>query len=87
MLTPATAEFSRWTEDNFYSYGVMVSRGWFLQIPSFTGYAATVAYLPPGKLAIAVSVTVDGTAGPDHNSPVEVFKDFADEFVPEALVK
>jgi hypothetical protein len=40
----------------------MVSRGWFLQIPSFSGYAATMAYLLSRKHAIAISLTVDETA-------------------------
>jgi CubicO group peptidase (beta-lactamase class C family) len=83
MLDPATAGFSRWTADNFYAFGVMVSRGWFLQIPSFSGYAATMAYLPARKFAIAISVTVDETADPDHNYSIDVFKDFAGAFVPE----
>jgi D-alanyl-D-alanine carboxypeptidase len=83
MLAPTTAGLSRWTEDNFYSYGVMVSRGWFLQIPSFSGYAATMAYLPSRKLAIAISVTVDESADPDHNYSTDIFKDLAAEFVPE----
>jgi CubicO group peptidase (beta-lactamase class C family) len=83
MLAPATAGLARWTEDNFYSYGVTVSRGWFVQVPSFSGYAATMAYLPSRKLAIAISVTVDETADPDRNYSPDIFKDVAAEFVPE----
>lgn len=41
----------------------MVGRGWILQIPSLSGYAATMAYLPARKLAIAISVTVNENPG------------------------
>jgi hypothetical protein len=40
--------------DNYYAYGLMVGRGWIVQIPSFSGYAATMAYFPARKLAIAI---------------------------------
>ena len=50
---------------------------------SFSGYAATMAYLPSRKLAIAISVTVDESADPDHNYSTDIFKDLAAEFVPE----
>ena len=42
-----------------------------------------MAYLPSRKLAIAISVTVDETADPDHNYSTDIFKDLAAEFVPE----
>jgi CubicO group peptidase (beta-lactamase class C family) len=83
QLAPATAKFPPLSRDNFYAYGHIVSRGWIIQTPSFSGYAATMAYLPSRKLAIAVSVTVDETADPDHNYSTDIFKDLAREFVPE----
>ena len=62
----------------------MVGRGWILQIPSLSGYAATMAYLPARKLAIAISVTVNETGDPDQNYSTDILKDLAAEFVPES---
>jgi D-alanyl-D-alanine carboxypeptidase len=84
QLEPVTAEFPQWSEDNYYAYGHMVGRGWIVQIPSFSGYAATMAYLPARKLAIAVSVTVTEAADPDRNYSTDILKDLVAELVPEA---
>jgi len=84
QLEPVTAEFPPWSEDNYYAYGHIVGRGWIVQNPSFSGYAAMMAYLPARKLAIAISVTVDETADPDRNYSVDILKDLAAELVPEA---
>jgi CubicO group peptidase (beta-lactamase class C family) len=84
QLAPATAEFPPWSEDNYYAYGLMVARGWIVQIPSFSGYAATMAYFPARKFATAIAVTVDETADPDRNYSTDILKDLAAEFVPEA---
>lgn len=45
--------------DERYSYGLGVVRSgsWILQNPLFGGYAAVEAYLPAGKIAVAVAVT------------------------------
>ena len=40
-----------------YGLGIVRSGSWLLQNPLFSGYAATEAYLPAGKIAIAVAVT------------------------------
>lgn len=40
-----------------YGLGIVISGDWLLQNPMFAGYAATEAYLPAKKLAIAVAVT------------------------------
>ena len=44
---------------NGYNYGLGIVRSgsWLLQNPLFGGYAATEAYLPSKKIAIAVAVT------------------------------
>lgn len=87
QLAPVTAAFPQWSEDNYYGYGLMVVHGWILQIPSFSGYAATMAYLPARKLAIAISVTVDETADPDRNYSTDILKDLAEKFVPESPLR
>ena len=58
QLAPLTAKFKPWNERSYYGFGVFMIHGWIVQNPSFAGYAATMAYLPSHKLAIAVSVTL-----------------------------
>jgi CubicO group peptidase (beta-lactamase class C family) len=60
QLAPLTAKFKPWSESKYYGFGVFVVDGWIVQNPSFAGYAATMAYLPARKLAVAVSVTMGG---------------------------
>ena len=45
----------QWSETSYYGFGVFVVNGWIVQNPSFAGYAATMAYLPSHKLAVAVA--------------------------------
>ncbi|WP_042417115.1 serine hydrolase domain-containing protein, partial [Streptacidiphilus anmyonensis] len=45
------------TETNHFGVSVLVVNGWVIQNPSFSGYAAVMAYLPSKDLSIAVSVT------------------------------
>ncbi|WP_052434045.1 serine hydrolase domain-containing protein [Streptacidiphilus melanogenes] len=45
------------TEENHFGVSVLVVNGWVIQNPSFSGYAAVMAYLPRKHLSIAVSVT------------------------------
>ena len=65
--------------------GVFVINGWIVQNPSFAGYAATMAYLPARKLAIAVSVTVTEDANPAVNYSSEILTEIAKALAPEAL--
>jgi CubicO group peptidase (beta-lactamase class C family) len=44
-------------ESHNYGLGVLRQGSWILQTPLFGGYAATEAYLPSKKIAIAVAVT------------------------------
>lgn len=48
-----------------YGLGALVVNGWVFQNPSFTGYAALMAYLPSQHLTIAVSVTTSADTDPD----------------------
>ena len=67
----------------FYGFGVFVIRGWVVQNPSFAGYAATMAYLPSRKLAIAAAVTVEEGAL-DGNLSTDLVKALAAALAPEA---
>ncbi|MEU4493199.1 serine hydrolase domain-containing protein [Streptomyces sp. NPDC023998] len=63
---PATVCLTN-TEATHYGLGVLVLNGWIVQTPSFSGYAAVQAYLPDGRLAIAVATT-KGEGTPDGNT-------------------
>lgn len=83
QLAPGTSQFKPWSEKNWYGYGVFVINGWVVQNPSFAGYAATMAYLPSRKLAVAVSVTVTPESGDAPNYSTDVMKEIAAYLAPE----
>lgn len=41
----------------YFAFGLFVANGWRLQNPTFNGYSGVIAYLPQGKLTIAVTTT------------------------------
>lgn len=84
QLAPLTAKFKPWSKNTYYGLGVFLINGWVVQNPSFAGYAATMAYLPARKLAMAVSVTVDDGASLEGNLSTDVLKKIAAYLAPEA---
>jgi hypothetical protein len=84
QMAPLTAGFPPWNERQFYGMGVFVIDGWLLQNPSFSGYAATMAYLPSRKLAIVTSTTMLETAPQDGNHSTDLLKAIAAHLAPEA---
>jgi D-alanyl-D-alanine carboxypeptidase len=84
QLAPLTAQFQPWSATSYYGFGVLVVNGWIVQNPFFAGYAATMAYLPSHKLAIAVSVTLREKASTEGNLSTDVLKAIAAYLVPEA---
>ncbi len=84
QLSPLTAKLKPWSEKTYYGLGVFVINGWVVQNPSFAGYAATMAYLPARKLAIAVSVTVNDGASLEGNLSTNVLKQIAAYLAPSA---
>ena len=82
QLAPVTAKFKPWSDSKYYGFGVFLVNGWMVQNPSFAGYAATMAYLPSRKLAIAVSVTMKENAA-DKNLSTDVLKEMAAFLAPE----
>ncbi len=84
QMAPATAKFPPWNDKQWYGLGVFVIDGWVVQNPSFAGYAATMAYLPSRKLAMAVTATVGPKASPDENYSTTVLKAIAAKLAPEA---
>jgi D-alanyl-D-alanine carboxypeptidase len=83
---PLTAKFKPWNESKYYGFGVFVIDGWIVQNPSFAGYAATMAYLPASKLAIAVSVTMGEKASLSGNLSTDVLKEIAAYLAPNTLL-
>ena len=77
QLAPTTSKFKPWSETSYYGLGIVVIDGWIVQNPSFAGYAATMAYLPGRKLAIAVSATMGETAPEEGNLSTVVLKEIA----------
>jgi D-alanyl-D-alanine carboxypeptidase len=57
------------TEAVHYGTSVLVVNGWIVQNPSFSGYAAIMAYLPSKDLSIAVSVTYSPTTDQNVQNP------------------
>lgn len=84
QLAPLTAKFKPWSETKYYGLGVFLVDGWIVQNPSFSGYAATMTYLPSRKLAIAVSVTLREKASLEGNLSTDLLKEIAAYLAPEA---
>jgi hypothetical protein len=83
QLAPLTAKFPPWSESRYYALGVFVIDGWIVQNPSFAGFAATMAYLPERRLAIAAAVTVREGADPDINYSTDLVREIAAALAPE----
>ena len=83
QIAPLTAKFKPWNDKKYYGLGLVLDNGWQVQNPSFAGYAATMAYLPSRKLAIAISVTMTEKSPAAHNLSTDVLKDIAAYLAPE----
>lgn len=82
QLAPTTSKFKPWSDTSYYGLGLAVIDGWVVQNPSFAGYAATMAYLPARKLAIAVAATMGEKAPEDGNLSTVVLKEIARYLAP-----
>jgi D-alanyl-D-alanine carboxypeptidase len=70
------------TEDFHFGIGVVVRNGWVVQNPSFSGYAAVMAYEPHRRLSIAVSTTV-GRDAPAGNNAQTITERIAELLAPQ----
>jgi CubicO group peptidase (beta-lactamase class C family) len=84
QLAPLTAKFEPWSESRYYGFGVFVSNGWIVQNPFFSGYAATMAYLPKHRLGIVVAATLGENAVTDGNLSTDVVTQIAAYLAPDA---
>lgn len=84
------ANCSCFTQSNIYNYGIGIVRSgsWLLQNPLYGGYAATEAYSPSKKIAIAVAVTFAPGAfdaeGNYNNSSDGIFRTIGQYLAPNA---
>ncbi|CAN5521574.1 serine hydrolase domain-containing protein [soil metagenome] len=65
---PGCATCAAMGEGYTYGYGIVISGDWLLQNPLFAGAAATEAYLPSKKIAIATAVTYQPAAFDDQGN-------------------
>ncbi|MXM67690.1 serine hydrolase [Streptomyces sp. HUCO-GS316] len=70
------------TEEFHFGVGVIVKNGWVLTNPSFSGYAAIMAYEPHHRLSIAVSTT-KGPNAPAGNNAQTVAEQIAAVLAPD----
>lgn len=61
----------------YYGLGVFLQGGWVIQNPSYSGYAAIMAYHPSSKIAIAVSSTMGPKSDPSVNYSSGIYKAIA----------
>ncbi|MGE0214338.1 serine hydrolase domain-containing protein [Mycolicibacterium sp.] len=84
---PGCATCMAMTEGYTYGLGLVISGNWLLQNPMFSGYAATAAYLPAQKIAIAVAATFEPEAFDDtgdySNAAEALFRRIGAEMAPE----
>ncbi|MCW2511435.1 MAG: penicillin-binding protein beta-lactamase class [Mycobacterium sp.] len=83
---PGCATCAPMVDGYTYGLGVVISGGWLLQNPMFSGYSAVEAYLPEAKIAIAVAATFAPEAfdadGNYSNSAEVLFRRIGAELAP-----
>jgi D-alanyl-D-alanine carboxypeptidase len=57
LVAPSTAGLPPFSKSTYYALGLIVGNGWRIQNPSLNGYSGVMAYLPQGKLSIALTAT------------------------------
>lgn len=84
---PGCPTCSAMDEAHTYGIGVWIAGNWLVQNPLFSGYAATEAYLPSQKIAIAVAVTFDeaafGPSGDYPNTATTLFQQIGSYLAPD----
>lgn len=71
QIAPPSPMRAPFAPDFYYGLGVVVTKSWVIQTPSFAGYSAVMAYLPARRIAIAVSAT-RGPTTPDQPPPADL---------------
>jgi D-alanyl-D-alanine carboxypeptidase len=67
-FAPTTAVFPKFSPEFYYGLGIVISGDWSYQNPMLDGYTGVMAYLPAGRLSVAIVSTTkpvpDGEEGP-----------------------
>lgn len=66
----------------YYAMGMFIDHGWILQNPLFSGYQATMAYLPSRRVTIAVTTTAGPRSNPIINYSTDLAKAISKYLVP-----
>jgi D-alanyl-D-alanine carboxypeptidase len=77
-----TAHITRVAPGVYFAMGMFIDHGWILQNPLFSGYQATMAYLPSRRVTIAVTTTVGPRSNPLVNYSTELAKTISKFLVP-----
>ncbi len=62
QFAPTTADYPGVPADLYFGLGIVVSNSWRFQNPQLNGYTGIMAYLPPGKITLALTVTNGASA-------------------------
>ena len=56
-MAPYTAGLPPFSDSTYFGLGLILGNGWRLQNLSLNGYSGVLAYLPQGKVTIALTTT------------------------------
>jgi len=80
MITPSSPN----PTNLYYGMGIIIANSWMLQNPGFAGFTGVLAYLPPKKISIYITTTIndDKNRKQQHDSMV-IFKEVAKVLAPD----
>jgi CubicO group peptidase (beta-lactamase class C family) len=83
MVAPYTAGLPPFSDSTYFGLGLIVGNGWRLQNPSLNGYSGVLAYLPEGKVTIALTTTnTEAAAMAEKNFNQQTFARIAEYLTP-----
>ena len=83
QFAPGTAGFGAFSQDFYYGLGILVMDSWQFQNPQLNGYKGIMAYLPPSKISVALTVTNGQSAAEtDINYSQRIFNEISAYLAP-----
>jgi D-alanyl-D-alanine carboxypeptidase len=67
-IAPTSAGLPGFSQSLYYGLGVVISNTWEIQNPELNGYTAIMAYLPSGRISVALIVTKGERAAATGNN-------------------
>jgi D-alanyl-D-alanine carboxypeptidase len=67
-IAPTSAGLPGFSQSLYYGLGVVISNTWEIQNPELNGYTAIMAYLPSGRISVALVVTKGERAAATGNN-------------------